>query len=140
LNRSILDSDKLLSAFRGTMELPADLVSVYNLPGLFTGVLTEAIRLGISCVYLASALLPPDLTQPDRVAAVAEWIVGVENEVLLAPVGSPEFEEAFVDGQRPILLIELPGRDREAASSMRLPPADKEWVLFRIDQEWGRSL
>jgi hypothetical protein len=94
----ILDSDKLLSAFRGTMELPADRASVYSLTGLFTGVLTEAIRLGKSCVSLASALLAPDLTQPDRVAAVADWRMrfyshrsGRRNSRRLSSMGSGQF-------------------------------------------------
>jgi hypothetical protein len=135
-----LDTEKLIPAFRGSLELPLDLGWVYSVPGLFAQLLTNAVRLGISCVYLASALMAPDLSQPDHLDRAAAWFDEVETEVLLCPIGSPEFEEAFFHGTMPILSLEPSGGDGNQSSLMRFAPAEKKWSVFKFDHEFMRAL
>jgi hypothetical protein len=106
-------------------------------------VVNPAIRLGVACVYLASAILAPihgQGTEEGFLNEVVEFFGEIDNNVAAVAMGTPEFEQAFFEGRRPLLTLEQPERTSREPTLMRFALAEKEWAVFRIDQELVRGL
>jgi hypothetical protein len=136
----ILDPKPLVAAFRDKPWIPDELrVDDDHLKQM----LGAAVRLGVSCTYLASALYAPTRehkTVETFLNEVVEFFKQIDNDLMAVPLGTDDFERAFFEGQKPLLTLEEARTAVPVPTMMRFALAEKEWAVFRIDQELVRGL
>jgi hypothetical protein len=140
----LLQTGTLVAAFKGDLRLPAELSWVYSVQGLFKDVVSASIRLGVACTYLASALYTPTREQfpseDEFLREVVNFFHDIDRDIAAVAMGTPDFEQAFFEGQRPLLTLEEAKGAPAVPTMMRFALAEKDWAVFKIDQELVKGL